>query len=432
MHVKKSTKALAAAAMAMVLAAAALQGCGGKETGTTGGQETTAAKDSAAADTKETEDLTKDMEEFTSNDGSISIMLGKGWTTEDMGMDFWLAAQSKDGSEAVIIMQFPKAGSLLPVDSISSMKTVMAESYGLANESEAKAPSVPGMTGVEAAACTIDVDGETADAYMVYGETDYAFYAMMFMAEDEMDDDAVASAMASCETFKETPLEIEDNSTVEVTDTVKWFNASYAVLTSINGWDYNRFGGLAVNDANAAVVQELLNSWWDVSDRASADENLDWILTEGHRANFVSEMKTLEEAGLGSVAAEERPEFILGVYEMDAPTAEIYSKCYSAYETAGEKAIDGWDYCRALNLLGYYYTAGYYTDAEALDKSLEIAQTVQAEFGSWDELVESYMVGYEYWAEESGEDRRSIYEDLKTREDNPYAIDFKMTLEKTW
>lgn len=432
MRVKKSRKALAAAGIAVVLAAAALQGCGGKETGSAAGQETDAAKDGAAAETKETEDLAKDMEEFTSNDGSISIMLGKGWTTEDMGMDFWLAAQSKNGREAVILMQFPKAGSLLPVDSIDSMKTVMVESYGLSNEAGTEAPSVPGMTGVEAVTCTIDVDGETADAYMVYGETDYAFYAMMFMAEDKMDDDAIASAKASCATFKETPLEIEDNSTVEVTDTVKWFNASYAVLTSLNGWDCSRFGGLAVNDTNAAVVQELLKSWWEVSDRASADENLDWILTEGHRANFISEMKTLEEAGLGSVAAEERPEFILGVYEMDGATAEIYSKCYSAYEAAGEKAIDGWDYCRALNLLGYYYTAGYYTDVEALDKSLEIAQIVQAEFGSWDELVESYMVGYEYWAEESGEDRRSIYEDLKTRDDNPYAIDFKMTLEKTW
>ena len=98
----------------------------------------------------------------------------------------------------------------------------------------------------------------------------------------------------------------------------------------------------------------------------------------------------------------------------------------------GEKAIDGWDYCRALNLLGYYYTAGYYTDTEALDKSLEIAQKVQEEFGSWDELIDSYMVGYEYWGEESSDERKAVYEELKGKEDNPYTVDFKMTLEKTW
>lgn len=26
----------------------------------------------------------------------------------------------------------------------------------------------------------------------------------------------------------------------------------------------------------------------------------------------------------------------------------------------------------------------------------------------------------------------ALYEDLKTRQDNPYSVDFKMQLEKTW
>ena len=35
----------------------------------------------------------------------------------------------------------------------------------------------------------------------------------------------------------------------------------------------------------------------------------------------------------------------------------------------GENAITGWDYSRALSLMGYYYLAGYYSEQEALDKS---------------------------------------------------------------
>ncbi len=46
--------------------------------------------------------------------------------------------------------------------------------------------------------------------------------------------------------------------------------------------------------------------------------------------------------------------------------------------------------------------------------------------------MSSYMRGYEYWAEESADERRALYEDLKTRQDNPYSVDFKMQLEKTW
>ncbi len=82
--------------------------------------------------------------------------------------------------------------------------------------------------------------------------------------------------------------------------------------------------------------------------------------------------------------------------------------------------------------MSFYYLAGYYTEEEALDKSLEIAQTLQPLFTSWDDLIASYMRGYEYWAEESSADRQAVYEDLKTRSDNPYTVDYNTTLEKTW
>ena len=216
-----------------------------------------------------------------------------------------------------------------------------------------------------------------------------------------------------------------------MTDTIRWFNASYAVLTDLNGWDYNLFGGLPANDDSMAIEKELLNSWWGVTDRQSADENLNWIL-EGHRTGFAEDMKLLEEAGLGGVAEAERGEFLLANFDIDAESVDGYVNSYSMYEQFGENAIAGWDYCRALSLMGYYYLAGYYTEEEALDKSLEIAMIAQPLFESWDDLMDSYLRGYEYWAEESPDERRGVYEDIKTRDDSPYTIDYKMTLQKTW
>ena len=46
--------------------------------------------------------------------------------------------------------------------------------------------------------------------------------------------------------------------------------------------------------------------------------------------------------------------------------------------------------------------------------------------------MESYFAGYEYWSEESSDERRDIYEDLKSSSDNPFALDWNTTLEKTW
>lgn len=216
-------------------------------------------------------------------------------------------------------------------------------------------------------------------------------------------------------------------------DTVRWFNASYAILTQANRCDYNQFGGMAETEQNAKMVQEMLEESWDVTDRDSADETLDWILTEGHRAGFTADGKTLEEYGLADKSRDERVSLLMdSIGDLTSEDAGLYADWYEMYEQYGEHAIDAWDYCRALNLMSFYYIAGYYTKEEALDKSLEIAKTLQPLYESWDDLEDSYLRGYEYWAEESSDDRREIYDSLKEKTDNPYAVDYHTTLEKTW
>lgn len=224
----------------------------------------------------------------------------------------------------------------------------------------------------------------------------------------------------------------EAESTVELSDTVRWFNASYAILTELNGWDYNIFAGLPANDMVKELEVQSLEQWWSVTDRKSADDTLQWALNEGHRTEFASLMQELSDAGMSDVAQEERVNFMLQHYEVTEEKAQLYVNWYAMFEQYGAGAIDGWDYCRALNLVSFYYLAQYYTEEEALNKSLEIAQMVQPLFGSWEELVESYLRGYEYWAEESAEERRQVFEDLKSRPDNPYQVDYNTKLEKTW
>lgn len=220
----------------------------------------------------------------------------------------------------------------------------------------------------------------------------------------------------------------------EESDTIKWFNASYAILTKANNCDYNQFGGMAETEQNKKMVQEMLEESWDVTDRASADETLDWILSEGHRSGFAEDGETLKEYGLAEAEGRDARITLLmdSISDLTEEDAGLYVDWYEMYEQYGEQAIDAWDYCRALNLMSFYYIAGYYTKEEALDQSLEIAQTLQPLYESWDELTDSYLRGYEYWAEESSDERRGIYDELKEKTDNPYAIDYHTTLQKTW
>lgn len=391
------------------LASAALQGCRAKTP----------------------EDMLARMQEFSTPDDTASIYLDKSWKTQEAPMDGWLIAASSREDNAVFLLQFIKNGLSSQAGSMEDVKDIIKTSYNLSGETKAEAPEVPGMTNVTAITGRMSVDSAEVDAYIVYGETDYAYYSMAYAA-DKMNDSKIASFKVSCSKFRENAPEVEDRTTAELTDTIRWFNASYAVLTDLNGWDYNRFAGLAANDDVMAMEQKSLEEWWSVTDRATADSTLDWILTEGHRATFAEDMAYLEEAGIRDIAPQERSAFLLDQFEMTEDEAQNYAEMFGFYEQYGPDAIAGWDYCRAMNLMSFYYLAGYYTEQEALDTSLEIARTMQPLFESWDDLMSSYMRGYEYWAEESADERRALYEDLKTRRDNPYSVDFKMQLEKTW
>ena len=221
-------------------------------------------------------------------------------------------------------------------------------------------------------------------------------------------------------------------------DTVKWINTTYAVLTAANGGDIRQIGGYVNNEANKAAIQEGLKNSWDVVDRDSADEVLNWLLTEGHRTDFAAEMVTLKGSGMFSLSADEAKKALT-----EMGLSQELSACYlammDAYRANGVEAIDAWDYCRALQLLGWYYLAGYYTEKETLNRSLEIAQQLQLRFSSWDELVESSLWGFNYWAEDDPTDpdsdtaaRQKVYEQLKAGKDNPYDLAWDTTLKRDW
>lgn len=171
--------------------------------------------------------------------------------------------------------------------------------------------------------------------------------------------------------------------------TVQWINATYAILTRSNYHNIKAFGGTlklngtifesAESDAfTEKKMREELVNFWGVTDRDTADIVLENLIN------------------------------------------------------AGSVTGSGWDYSRAVSNLGYYYLAGYYEEAEALNKALEIAKVIQTSFQSWDEFADSYLVGYEAWSGDTSGNRRTIYENLKNSKFNPYALDWNLELVKNW
>lgn len=367
--------------------------------------------------------------EFYSEDGTVSIMLAENWREKDAAMDNWIGASGRNGQDAVMVIQSVKKKSPAVMEDIQDTVKTACRISEL--EKLGDTGAVPEWTEQETYRCKLDMEGISGEGYIVYGETDYAYYAIVYAAK-EIDEDKMSYVREVCASFQENAPEKIERTPVEMTDTILWMNGTYAVLTTLNGLDYTVFGGAEADAELIDIQKDMLAGQWGITDRKSADEKWDRLVSRGHRASFAEEMKGLKTDGLDGVPEEEREAFLSETYGLDTTEAERYGRFYKAYEEKGEDAISAWDYSRAVMLMSDFYYIGYYEAEEALDKSLEISLIIQEKFDSWDDFMESYLMGYEYWAEESGDMRRMVYELLLEEPDSPYRLDWNMKLQKDW
>lgn len=223
-----------------------------------------------------------------------------------------------------------------------------------------------------------------------------------------------------------------------LSDTVLWINATYAPLTYSNGGNWRLVGGMELSPYNERLNKVLLERDWDVDDRESAMETIEWLREEGHRETFREYRKELEDMELLDVNADVFLETLTSS-EMEGYLFR-YVIVYSLYQSGlDEDAIAAWDLCRINQLCGDFYICGYMTYEEAMDISLENSLVLQGKYASWDELVNSYMLGYQFWKSDpcTTEDsptlqRYHYYEMLLEMLDGPYELDWNMELKKDW
>ena len=221
-------------------------------------------------------------------------------------------------------------------------------------------------------------------------------------------------------------------------DTVLWFNATYAPLTYSNGMDWRLVGGLTRTYYNENLTKVLLEQSWDVVDRETAIETIEWLREEGHRETYREYQKELEQLGMLELDLDAFLETLVNM-EMEGYLYR-YVIIYSLYHDGmDEDAMAAWDLCRINQLCGDYYVCGYMTYEEAMDISLENSLVLQEKYSSWDELMGSYMLGYQFWQSDPcltddspTLERYHYYEELLEMQDGPYSLDWNMGLKKDW
>lgn len=89
----------------------------------------------------------------------------------------------------------------------------------------------------------------------------------------------------------------------------------------------------------------------------------------------------------------------------------------------------GWDLCRTIQLLAMIYLVRM-LKRDQFDQELSRAgQVIQQKFSSWDEMIESYLAGFQRWIAQIGRNvesnlafRRGIVTRLKSQSFSPYGI----------
>ena len=80
-----------------------------------------------------------------------------------------------------------------------------------------------------------------------------------------------------------------------------------------------------------------------------------------------------------------------------------------------EQGMLGWDLVRALSVVGGAYMGGIMEYEEAVKIAFQACRLLQENFSSWDDMVGSYTLGYQFWRGKKKKDRLKYYKKLKRR-----------------
>ncbi len=171
-------------------------------------------------------------------------------------------------------------------------------------------------------------------------------------------------------------------------DMERWVTDTYALWSEYAGGSFRQIGGYQKNRADASMIRGVLRRDWAIGNEQELLETIvDLLRVEVHK----------------------------------------------------EAKTDAWDYCRATQLAGMGYIAGYFTREVLLNCSAVAGKVMQTNYGSWEELCESYLAGHAVWcretfdkdqAEKTIAERREIYKRLCSMPDGPYRVDWKLNMEE--
>lgn len=193
--------------------------------------------------------------------------------------------------------------------------------------------------------------------------------------------------------------------------TLQWMNTAGSILLAWNKDNFRYMGGIffpgrehdiGLDESN----KRMLWNYWGIQNHEMAWAKMTALIHTGMRRQYDQDMQYLE--GIFAGYSEQQ---LIDAAKQDNPNASEDSylpKMLMAYRRYGENALLGWDLGRAAYISQRCYVAGYLSMEEVLEIGVEAGKKAQAFFQNWEEMMESYLLGFQYWKEEDAGDPNSV------------------------
>ena len=165
-------------------------------------------------------------------------------------------------------------------------------------------------------------------------------------------------------------------------------------------------------ESDIEIVQNTLESWWNVVDHDSTFDIVKWLLEEGHHADA--------DHLLQSLAPEDLKHLLENGFEDEDETAEdvrlimqtMLDNGYCTEDELPHTAL-AWDLVRVVNLARWAYLCGYISEEEMWQVMGTAAGIAHEHFASWKEYGLSFVFGRGVWHGEPA-DSETAYEIVST------------------
>lgn len=162
-------------------------------------------------------------------------------------------------------------------------------------------------------------------------------------------------------------------------------------------------------------LKEQIRSWWEVTDRESAFEIVDWLLREGHHAEADRVLAAMRNGQETEDIDEDKVEDVSLItdYMLENSICDMNSVPHTAI---------AWDLVRIVNLGRWAFQCGYITEEDMWNIMRVADETASANFSSWEEYGMSFVLGRGVWHGDT-DDCLTAYEivtELLKNEDSPW------------